>query len=482
MKTTLDYFREICEIPHGSYNIDSISDYLVDFAKARNLFYIQDELKNVIIKKPASEGYENEPGIILQGHMDMVAVKTADCKKDLATEGLDLVEEDGYLYAKNTSLGGDDGIAVAIALHILDDDSIMHPSLECIFTVNEEVGMDGAVGIDMSVIDGRKLINIDSEEEGVITVSCAGGVRVCPYLKIKKAPVKGDVYSVKITGLLGGHSGTSIHLGRANANILAGRLLYEIRSLSDIKIISIEGGEKDNAIANYAYITFSTNADNAELEECIKKFNSKVLNEYRGKDDGIKVTLEQLEKRLDKESDSPNYLFRECIDNTDSIIDALIAVPDGVIKMCDYTDMVETSLNLGVMRIEDDKLALDFCVRSSVSADKESLKNRVADAVKECGFVVECKGDYPAWEYNDKSTLTKQIVDCYERLYGEKPVVTGVHAGLECGILRDKIKDLDCVSIGPNILNIHTVKERLDLASCERTEKLVLEVLKNKNK
>ena len=442
------------------------------FAKERNLLFIRDKLKNVIIKKPASAGYENEPGIILQGHMDMVAVKTADSKKDMATEGLDLVEEDGYLFAKNTSLGGDDGIAVAMALHILDDDSIMHPSLECIFTVNEEVGMDGAVGIDMSHIEGRKLINIDSEEEGVITVSCAGGVRVCPYLKLKKASVKGDVYSLKITGLLGGHSGTSIHLRRANANILAGRLLNEIRSLSEIKIISIEGGEKDTAIANFAHITFATGADFDAIDECVKVFNSKVLNEYRGIDDGIKITLEQLEKRLDKESDSPNYLFRECIDNTDSIIEALINVPDGVIKMCDYTDMVETSLN--------ERLFLDFCVRSSVSTDKEALKNRVADAVSSCGFIVECKGDYPAWEYNDKSALTDQIVNSYEKLFGEKPLVTGVHAGLECGILRDKIKDLDCVSIGPNILNIHTVKEKLDLASCERTERLVLEVLKQK--
>lgn len=478
MKSTLDFFKEICAIPHGSYNIDSISDYLVDFAKERGLFYVQDELKNVIIKKPASSGYENVPGIILQGHMDMVAVKTADCKKDMAVEGLDLMEEGGYLFAENTSLGGDDGIALAMALHILDDDSIIHPSLECIFTVNEEVGMDGAVGIDMSVIEGRKLINIDSEEEGVITVSCAGGVRVCPYLKIKKSPVKGNVYSVKITGLLGGHSGTSIHLKRANANILAGRLLDDMRSLSPVKIISIEGGEKDNAIANYAHITFSSNTDYDELDDCIKKFNSKVLNEYRGRDDSIKVSLEELEKRLDKESDSPNYLFRECIDNTDSIIDALTSVPDGVIKMCDYTDMVETSLNLGVMRLEDDRFTLDFCVRSSVSADKEALKKRVSDTVKASGFIVECKGDYPAWEYNENSVLTNQIVKCYEDVYGEKPVVTGVHAGLECGILRDKIKDLDCVSIGPNILNIHTVKEKLDLASCERTEKLVLEVLK----
>ena len=480
MKSTLDYFREICAIPHGSYNIDAISDYLVDFAKERNLLFIRDKHKNVIIKKPASAGYENEPGIILQGHMDMVAVKTADSKKDMATEGMDLVEEDGYLFAKNTSLGGDDGIAVAMALHILDDDSIMHPSLECIFTVNEEVGMDGAVGIDMSHIEGRKLINIDSEEEGVITVSCAGGVRVCPYLKLKKASVKGDVYALKITGLLGGHSGTSIHLKRANANILAGRLLNELRLLSDIKIIAIEGGEKDNAIANFANITFATDADFDAIDECVKVFNSKVLNEYRGIDDGIKITLEQLEKRLDKESDSPNYLFRECIDNTDSIIDALINVPDGVIKMCDYTDMVETSLNLGVMGMDNERFFLDFCVRSSVSADKEALKNRVADAVSACGFIVECKGDYPAWEYNDKSALTDQIVNSYEKLFGEKPIVTGVHAGLECGILRDKIKDLDCVSIGPNILNIHTVKEKLDLASCERTERLVLEVLKQK--
>ena len=253
MKNTLDYFKEICAIPHGSYNIDAISDYLVEFAKEHNLNYRQDELKNVIIKKKASAGYENEPGIILQGHMDMVAVKDEGVELDLEKEGLILEEKDGYLFAKGTSLGGDDGIAVAMALEFLADDNIKHPDLECIFTVNEEVGMDGATGIDMSDISGRYLINIDSEEEGVITTSCAGGVRLLSLLECKRTiDNHGNIYSIAIKGLKGGHSGTSIHEGRANACIVIGRLLKEIRNAGKTDLIDIFGGEKDNAIPAYA--------------------------------------------------------------------------------------------------------------------------------------------------------------------------------------------------------------------------------------
>lgn len=470
MKITLDYFKEICAIPHGSYNIDAISDYLVEFAKEHNLNYRQDELKNVIIKKKASAGYENEPGIILQGHMDMVAVKDEGVELDLEKEGLILEEKDGYLFAKGTSLGGDDGIAVAMALEFLADDNIKHPDLECIFTVNEEVGMDGATGIDMSDISGRYLINIDSEEEGVITTSCAGGVRLLSLLECKRTiDNHGNIYSIAIKGLKGGHSGTSIHEGRANACIVIGRLLKEIRNAGKTDLIDIFGGEKDNAIPLSAKILFATDVNEEKIVSIINDFDARINKEYENIEDEIKFVVTPVNANSDTEI--------KCIENTDIIADILCEVPNGVIKMCTGIDMVQTSLNLGVMRLDDEGFKLDFCIRSSVAKEKEELKEKVGIILSKKGCKLALSGDYPGWEFNPDSELTRRFTECYRHNYDNEPVVCGVHAGLECGILIDKKKNLDCVSVGPNILNIHTTSEKLDLASVERTRKLILDVL-----
>lgn len=473
MKNTMDYFKEICAIPHGSYNIDKISDYLVEFAKENNLSYRQDELKNVIIKKEASKGYENLPGIILQGHMDMVAVKDEGVEIDMEKEGLNLCEEGGYLFAKGTSLGGDDGIAVAMAMEALTNEELLHPELECIFTVNEEVGMDGAVGIDLSDIKGKYLINIDSEEEGVITTSCAGGVRLLSLLELKREKkAHGSVYMVEIKGLLGGHSGTSIHEKRANACIVLGRLLKEIKKAGETDIIDITGGEKDNAIPKAAKMIISTDAPFESFAESAKEFDKKINEEYKGIEDEIKISVTPIE-------DNTDNIF--CIDKTDAIADILTSVPDGVIKMCDSIDMVETSLNLGVMRLDAEGLKLDFCLRSSVAKEKEALKERLGTILAKKGCKLALTGDYPGWEFKEISPLRERIVSCYRKLYNKEPVVCGVHAGLECGILIDKKSDLDCVSIGPNILNIHTTGEKLDLDSVERTRKLLFEVISKKD-
>lgn len=473
MKNTMDYFKEICAIPHGSYNIDKISDYLVEFAKENNLSYRQDELKNVIIKKEASKGYENLPGIILQGHMDMVAVKDEGVEIDMEKEGLNLCEEGGYLFAKGTSLGGDDGIAVAMAMEALTNEELLHPELECIFTVNEEVGMDGAVGIDLSDIKGKYLINIDSEEEGVITTSCAGGVRLLSLLELKREKkAHGSVYMVEIKGLLGGHSGTSIHEKRANACIVLGRLLKEIKKAGETDIIDITGGEKDNAIPKAAKMIISTDAPFESFAESVNEFDKKINEEYKGIEDEIKISVTLIE-------DNTDNIF--CIDKTDAIADILTSVPDGVIKMCDSIDMVETSLNLGVMRLDAEGFKLDFCLRSSVAKEKEALKERLGTILAKKGCKLALTGDYPGWEFKEISPLRERIVSCYRKLYNKEPVVCGVHAGLECGILIDKKSDLDCVSIGPNILNIHTTGEKLDLDSVERTRKLLFEVISKKD-
>lgn len=473
MKTAIDYFKEMCAIPHGSYNIDAISDYLVDFAKEHDLWYRQDESKNVIIKKSASSGYEDDPGFILQGHMDMVAVKDDDCKLDLEKDGLILEEKDGFLFAKGTSLGGDDGIAVAMALEILADKEAMHPLLECIFTVNEEVGMDGASALDMSDIEGKYLLNIDSEEEGVITTSCAGGVREIALLRFEREKeIEGNLYSIEIKGLKGGHSGTSIHEGRANACIVLGRLLRHLQSVSNVFIMDINGGEKDNAIPYFSKAIVSLSTDDETLYRAVTEFDEIINEEYKGIEDGIDIVVTPLY------FDENKYKLIGEASNT--IIDILCSVPDGVIKMCDGIDMVQTSLNLGVMKIDSDGFKLDFCLRSSVSFEKEELKERLGIILARHGCELALSGDYPGWEYNDKSLLTKTVAKRYEEITGKKPVVTGVHAGLECGILISKKKELDCVSIGPNILNIHTTKEKLDLLSVERTRELVRSVIETK--
>lgn len=474
MKTTMDYFKEICSIPHGSYNIDAISDYLVDFAKSNNLWYRQDEVKNVIIRKEATKGYEKCPGIILQGHMDMVAVKDENCKKDMEKEGLDLCEENGFLYAKGTSLGGDDGIAVAMALEMMADDSLKHPVLECIFTVNEEVGMDGATALDMSDIEGSRLINIDSEEEGVITTSCAGGVVESALLRLERdTELVGDLYSLEIKGLKGGHSGTAIHEGRANACIVLGRLLKAIADEGDTAIFDINGGEKDNAIPLYAKAVITTDADENRFAQIINDFDRTINEEYRGRDNEISIVVTPL--TTDKKD------YRLIKKQSGDIIDILCNVPDGVVKMCDGINMVQTSLNLGVMKIDSNGFRLDFCIRSSVASEKEELKERLGIILANKGCELALSGDYPGWEYNDKSVLTKTAAECFEELSGKKAVITGVHAGLECGILISKKNNLDCISIGPDILNIHTTKEKLDLKSVERTVLLLRKIIEKNN-
>jgi len=475
MSKTLEYFKEICTIPHGSYNIDAISDHLTEFAQKNNLSYKQDSLKNVIISKEATKGYEDEPGIILQGHMDMVAVKDEGENIDLNKDGLNLCVKDGYLFAKGTSLGGDDGIAIAYALDLLSDNTLKHPRLECIFTVNEEVGMDGAMGIDLSDIKGRYLINIDSEEEGVITTSCAGGVRMLSLLKCQRnVPLHGKLYSIALKGFKGGHSGTSIHEGRANACIILGRLLNELVYASKTDIIDIFGGEKDNAIPASSSMLIATDVGDDTLKQMIEDFDKKINSEYKDIENEISVVVTPIE-----DSDLKDTF---CIDQTENIAGILTKVPDGVIKMCDHIDMVETSLNLGVMRLDEEGFKLDFCLRSSVGSEKEKLKERLGVILAGYSCELGLSGDYPGWEYDPDSVLRQRIVDCYMALYGKEPVVCGVHAGLECGILLEKKKDLDCVSIGPNILNIHTTKEKLDLKSVERTYDLLRMVIESKTK
>lgn len=479
----LKFFREICAIPHASYHVEQISDYLVRFATKRHLKVRQDEKKNVIIFAPATEGYENEPPIAIQGHMDMVAVKEKDCTLDLSKDGLDLQYEDGFLYAKGTSLGGDDGIAIAYALAIMDSDSIPHPEIEAIFTVDEEVGMDGAMEIDLSDIRSKRLLNIDSEVEGVLTVSCAGGMHIHATIPASYEPVNAPVYQLTLTGLKGGHSGVEIDKGRGNAAHLLARSLYELNKEVPLQIVSMESGTKDNAIPSCAMAEFilsdsgSGISSDKKANAVLSKINDAVNREFSGIEDGIELKLESKELFV-TEGDSHNALTHA---ESERILSALISYPDGVVSMCgEIEGLVETSLNLGILKLSGRGMELDFSLRSSIHDSKMHLRDRVVEITKAFGGTTTENGEYPSWEYRKDSPFRELMVELFEEQYGKKPEVVGIHAGLECGILIEKKPDLECVSMGPNLLEIHTTREKMDIESVERTWKYIKNILAKK--
>ena len=474
-KVVFSYFEKICSIPHGSGNVQNISNYLVEFAKERNLEYIQDEVYNVIIKKPGPKGYEaKEPGII-QGHMDMVAVKKPECTKDMLTESLDVKTEGDFVYAEGTSLGGDDGIAVAYALALLDSKDIPHPPLEVVITVDEEVGMDGALFIDLSPLKGKKLLNIDSEKEGELTVSCAGGMRINGSLPVQWESITENMQGkqVTLTGLLGGHSGVEIHKNRGNANVLVGYVLQELSKKVNIKILSLEGGTKDNAIPREAKATILlTENDVSYYEESIKEIEKAIQEKFKETDKGVRIVSKDVSVKPERKALSQV--------SASNIIKLLNTVPNGVQAMSRQLEgLVETSLNLGIIVLKEEEFSATFSLRSSVVSEKEKLRDKVAGILDSLGGSYVFSGDYPAWEYKEDSKLRDTFVEVYEKMYGKKPVVLSIHAGLECGILADKIEDLDSVSFGPDMEDIHTTEEKLSISSTKRVWEFLLELLKS---
>ena len=462
------YLEQICAIPHGSGNTKAISDYLVSFAKEQGLRYIQDELNNVILFQEGTCGYEDHPPVILQGHMDMVCEKDEDCPVDMAVSGLDVTHDGNCVFARGTTLGGDDGIAVAYALALLSDRSIPHPPLEVIITVDEETGMYGAAGIDLSMLKGRTLINIDSEDEGVFTVSCAGGARGTIHLPVKRRPVYGPCVKLTVEGLQGGHSGVEIHKNRANATKVMGQFLDRVQKLMPLCITKLSGGSKDNAIPRACQVTLV--AMGIHLER-------------------INDIAEQLQKEIREQYDEPEAIVRGddvdalggnalTTEDTAKVIALLNAAPNGVQAWSqDISGLVQTSLNLGVTQL-DEELRMTFAVRSSVNQEKRELLARLEELAKFYDGSYSQTGDYPAWEYRKDSILRDTMVRTYTQMFGSEPQVVAIHAGLECGILSDKLPGLDCVSVGPQMHDIHTSRERLEIGSTERTWRFLLEVLK----
>ena len=464
------YFEEMCQIPHGSRNLQKISDYFVKFAKEKNLEYVQDEALNVIIKKPASKGYENCPPVIIQGHMDMVAVKKPDCDIDLMTEGLKPMTDGKFVWAKGTSLGGDDGIAVAYAMAILESDDIKHPPLEVIITTDEEIGMDGAIALDASKIKGRRMLNIDSEAEGELLVSCAGGMRVNCHLPIKKENKTGLRYRLTIDGLQGGHSGVEIHKERGNANCILGRILYELENVTDIQVISANGGLADNAIPRQAVLECMISEQSKEM------FVSTVIE----LETAIKQELLTKDKNFFVEIKSLGIGDAEVLDKASTLKMAylLMSLPNGVCAYsADIEALVQTSLNLGMLKMEEEELVLTFALRSSLESEKKVLGQKLDAITKLVGGYTVISGEYPGWAYKEDSYLREHMKKVYCDMYQKDPNIVAIHAGLECGILSGKLEGLDCVSFGPNLYDIHTTEERMEVASVKRTWDYLLKVL-----
>lgn len=480
------YFEEICGIPHGSSNTKKISDYLMSFAEKHNLRAVQDDSNNVIIWKEGTAGYETAAPVMLQGHMDMVCEKEDGCDIDFEKEGIHLQLNDGIISADGTTLGGDDGIAVAYMLALLDSTEIPHPPLETVFTVDEEIGMLGAAAMDTSDLKARVMLNVDSEEEGYLLVSCAGGVSVMTHLPVEREETEGVRVLLIVTGLQGGHSGVEIDKGRANANQLLGRSLYELSRCTGsgsekrpcetpFRIIQVSGGLKDNAIPRLAEadIIFDiySQAEMEQIQKKVAELSEIYKKEYSQTDPGVRLEFKITEERAVVHAMSAHA--------TKKVMAALVSLPGGIQRMsAEIEGLVQTSLNLGKLMTEEDEVCCSFALRSSVETEKQELVNRISCLMDILGGTVTCQGEYPAWEYRQDSPLRDLMVQVYEEQSGKKPVIQAIHAGLECGLFAGKMPGLDCVSFGPDMKDIHTPKESMDVGSVQRTWEYILEILR----
>lgn len=467
------YFEEISRIPRCSGDEKRISDYLVEFGKKNNLTTIQDEALNVIIKKEGTKGYENAPAVVLQGHMDMVCEKEPNVDHDFSKDPIKLRVNGDRLEAIGTTLGTDNGIAVAMCLAILESKSLQHPPLEVLVTTSEETGMTGAKKLNPQNIDGRILINIDSEEEGQLLVSCAGGGRNRIIIPIEWENINNNMipYKIELQGLNGGHSGIEINKQRGNANKLIGRVLYELFSSINYKLYSINGGSKTNAIPRSAEaFVVLDKGEESKLMDSVLHIQNQLKNEYRVTDPDIRISVEKGTGTVEKVFSS-NTLKK--------IIATLMLIPNGVQSMSkDIEGLVESSNNIGVVTTMEDEITFESAVRSSVGSIKKNILNQMDILAGILGVKSEGYSAYPEWQYDPNSYIRTVFQKVYKEKYGVEPEITAIHAGLECGLFKEKFNDIDMISFGPNMHGVHTTAESLSIASTKRTWELLIDVLK----
>ncbi len=462
------YFEEICSIPHGSGDMDKIADYCVEFAKSHALEYKRDGANNVVIYKNATADYENAEPVILQGHLDMVCQKLEDRNIDFSADGLDIFIDGDFVKARGTTLGADNGIAVAMVLAILESNEYRHPRIEAVFTTDEEIGMVGATKLDMSLLSAKKMINIDSEEENAVTVSCAGGSDFKVSLPINRVKKLGTEATVILKGLKGGHSGIEIDKGRVNANMLAGRFLNSLAKAVDFEIISIDGGDKGNAIPNLCKMRLCV--DDAE----------KFVNEAEKELEIIKNEISEREKDFSPVITVGESAEFDVFDNElkNNLIFALLCAPNGIIEMsASIKGLVETSLNLGILATSEEEITMLFTLRSNKKSAHIALENKLNGFFEKLPCTIEASGHYPPWEFKENSELQKLYIDTYKEITGIEPSVEAIHAGLECGIFYSAIEGLDCISIGPDLFDVHTVNEKMSISSTEKIFNVLINLL-----
>lgn len=466
------YFEQLSAIPHGSGDMDAIAEYCENFAKQHNLKYIKDAANNVIIYKNGTVGYENSAAVILQGHLDMVCQKTADCNINFQKDGLDLYVDGDFIKARSTTLGADNAIAVAMVLAILESDNIPHPPIEAVFTTDEEVGMIGARALDMSVLRAKRMINLDSETEGTVTVSCAGGSDFEAKLPIKKINTHGVKVTLKVMGLTGGHSGVEINKNRENANLIAARIISTVKPHTDFDIININGGDKANAIPNSCTVEFCVKEPSVFCENA-KKVIDIIKQEICDREPYFDATLTIYEN-------SHYDVFEK---NTEQkVLQVLLCAPNGVTEMsASINGLVQTSLNLGILETTADSVIFHFALRSNKKSALIFLELKLGTLFDALNIPYQTFGHYPPWEYKQDSLLRDLYCEIYSKTTGNNTVVKAIHAGLECGVFADGIKDFDCISIGPNVYEIHTTRERLSISSTQNFYSILLEVLEKLN-
>lgn len=467
------YFEEISKIPRCSHDEQRISDYLAGVGKELGLEVIQDAALNIIIKKPAYKGYKDAPIIVLQSHMDIVGEKTDGSNHDFTKDPIKLEVEGDYLLARETTLGADNGIAVAMSLAILESKDIPHPALEVLITSNEESGMTGAAALDPESIEGRILINIDSEEEGTILVSCAGGERNIITIPIKwdDANKNNEAYDLTVAGLTGGHSGLEIDQGRGNSNKIIGRVLDRINKVVDIDLSHVEGGSKSNAIPRLARAIISISRDKTEeIKTEIKKIEKELKAELNSTDKNVELIFKKSSRNLEK-------VF--CRLTKERVIMALMLLPNGVQTMSkDIEGLVESSNNVGIAKTTQDSITIESAMRSSIGSLKTHISNQIKLLSEIIGAKWESTSSYPAWEYSQESYIREIFKKAYRDINGEDVNIAAIHAGLECGLFRERFEDMDMVSFGPDMFGVHAPGERLSLSSTQKSYELLLKVLK----
>lgn len=466
----LEYFETISAIPRASYEEEKIVAYLLSFAKERGLSAYSDKYNNVLINMPATAGCEDMAPILLQGHTDMVCECNIGCEHDFHNDPLELFFEDGLVGARGTTLGADDGVAVAIMLAILDGAVERHGEIQCLFTASEEVGLDGAGGFDYSHIFARRMINMDGAEEDTLVVGCAGGVRSDAFFDIDYAERRYEsIVKITLGGLMGGHSGENIHEGRANANKLALRLLRTLVEFVGVELVSFDGGSKDNAIPREAVIVIATD-DVSGVEMIARKYATGVRETLCPEDEEFFINVENI--------GASGYERVFAGEFTDKILDFAGSIDNGVLAMSKKIDgLVEFSRNLGIVRTDADKIGFYFSSRSAIEAQLELSMDKIESEARLIGGTVKHHGKYPGWDVSGYSQLAEDYIALADEMFGTKVKKTALHAGLECGIVKQALPDMEIISVGADIADLHSPKERLGLDSFGRVFAIVCKMI-----